>query len=176
MDRDEETYRILVYGRCRPSDIWQGWLVFERVSDGRRFDTEVETTQPTAEAVLYWGSGLTDVYLDGALERAKRKHRDAVAGVVLPARPELGSLERAVLTCFKLHHQTRLLTNVVFDEIGRSHVQVLRALEELEQQEGLLVRRTEEGNDYLFLTARGAKAAGLQRLVSRLDENFRLES
>jgi hypothetical protein len=63
-------YKVFLYGRSRPADTWQGWLVFERVSDGKRFTTGVETTQPNAEAVLYWATGLSDTYLDGAHDRA----------------------------------------------------------------------------------------------------------
>lgn len=68
--RAPETYRVYVYGRSREHDTWQGWLVFERLSDGRRLPTPVETTQSTAEAITYWATGLTSAYFDGALERA----------------------------------------------------------------------------------------------------------
>jgi hypothetical protein len=70
-DRDGASYRVLVYGRSRPSDTWQGWLVFERASDGARFSTEPETTQSNADAVRYWASGLETAYFEGALERAR---------------------------------------------------------------------------------------------------------
>lgn len=63
-------YKVYVYGNSRPGDTWQGWLVFERLSDGKRLTTGIETTQPNADAVLYWATGLTDAYFDGALERA----------------------------------------------------------------------------------------------------------
>ena len=69
-DAEGTAYDILVYGRSRPHDTWQGWLVFERVSDRKRFATEAETTQPSAEAIVYWATGLTDTYFDGALHRA----------------------------------------------------------------------------------------------------------
>ena len=72
-DNSGARYMVSVYGRSRPSDTWQGWLVFERQSDAKRFATDVETTQPDAEAVVYWATGLTDVYLDGALDRARRR-------------------------------------------------------------------------------------------------------
>ncbi|HYU25699.1 MAG TPA: hypothetical protein VEO74_10880 [Thermoanaerobaculia bacterium] len=71
-DRGEASYTVYLYGRSRPADTWQGWLVFERASDGKRFATDVETTQSNAEAILYWATGLTDAYFDGALERATR--------------------------------------------------------------------------------------------------------
>ncbi|HEX7809093.1 MAG TPA: hypothetical protein VF608_10215, partial [Thermoanaerobaculia bacterium] len=70
---DGVTYRAFVYGRSRPSDTWQGWLVFERTDDGRRFATDVETTQSNSEGIVYWATGLSDAYFDGALERATKE-------------------------------------------------------------------------------------------------------
>jgi hypothetical protein len=40
---------------------------------------------------------------------------------------------------------------------------VVRALEDLEKQGGLLIRRTEEGNDFVFLTQVGAEVAGVAK-------------
>jgi hypothetical protein len=79
-----ESYAILLYGRSRPGDTWQGWLVFVRQRDSRRFATPVETTQPSREAIVYWAGGLEDVYFDGALTRAvgsQPAHLPAEAGV-----------------------------------------------------------------------------------------------
>jgi hypothetical protein len=72
-DATGASYNVSVYGRSRPSDTWQGWLVFERTTDGKRFSTDVETTQPNAEAIVYWATGLTDTYFDGALQRAQKQ-------------------------------------------------------------------------------------------------------
>ena len=71
-DATGTAYNVSVYGRSRPSDTWQGWLVFERTTDGKRFSTDVETTQPNAEAIVYWATGLTGTYFDGALQRAQK--------------------------------------------------------------------------------------------------------
>jgi DNA-binding MarR family transcriptional regulator len=49
---------------------------------------------------------------------------------------------------------------VLLDELSYAHADVVRALEDLEKQGGLLVRRTEEGNDWLVLTEVGVQAAG----------------
>ena len=68
-DASGAVYKIFAYARSRPGDTWQGFLVFE-TADGRRFQTDVETTQPNEEAVLYWATGLSEAYFEGALERA----------------------------------------------------------------------------------------------------------
>src|ERR1051326_5368853 len=78
-DANGNLYVVYLYGRDRPSDTWQGWLVFERRRDGTRFTTPVETTQPNKEAVLYWGTGLEETYLEGALERALAADRTSAA-------------------------------------------------------------------------------------------------
>ena len=52
-DTDGDTYDVQVYGRSRPGDTWEGWLVFTRQRDGVRYITPTETTQPSSEAVLY---------------------------------------------------------------------------------------------------------------------------
>jgi hypothetical protein len=50
--------------------MWDGWLVFFPVGGGRVIATDRETTQPSLAALTYWASGLTPVYLEGALVRA----------------------------------------------------------------------------------------------------------
>ena len=164
-------YRVFLYGRSRPADTWQGWLVFERISDGRRFATDVETTQPNAQAVLYWATGLTDAYFDGALVRAQNpRPHDATPMAVPPPivssdsdthRRRLAALERDVLDCFARHRVRRLLTQSLFADLPHAHADVVRALEDLEKQGGLLIRETDNGNDWLLLTPAGAEEAGL---------------
>jgi hypothetical protein len=64
------TYRARVYGEQLDNGRWAGWLVFVPVGGGRLIATEHETTQATLADLAYWGSGLTEVYLQGALDRA----------------------------------------------------------------------------------------------------------
>ena len=170
-DSDGVLHRVFLYGRSRPADTWQGWLVFERTTDGRRFATDVETTQSNAEAVLYWATGLTDAYFDGALDRARNPRPHEPSAIAAPPqvvgsdsqthRRRLASIERDVLDCFGRHRTRRLLTDDLFRELSHTHADVVRALEDLEKQGGLLIRQTEEGNDWLFLTPVGAEEAGV---------------
>lgn len=109
--RDGSEYDVSLHGRSRPHDTWEGWLVFERKSDGREFPTQVETTQPSADLIIYWASGLGGAYFEGALERALRpaSTREAVApsmpivsgGVDATTRAQrLSTLERDILELF----------------------------------------------------------------------------
>lgn len=182
--RDGEMYVAFLYGRSRPADTWQGWIVFERMRDGRRFATPVETTQSSAEAVLYWGTGLTDAYFDGALDRALRPAAPEPARSVEPSavighgvdhdsrRARLTHVESDIIRHFATHRMLRVLVRSLFAEVPHAHADIVRALEDLEKSGRMLVRRTEEGNDWVFLTEEGVRAAGLQD-VPRRDENVR---
>jgi len=79
IDGSGEAYDIHVYGRSRPADTWQGWIVFTRRRDGRRFTTDAETTQPSVEDVAYWATGLEPAYFEGAFQRA-RPQEDTASG------------------------------------------------------------------------------------------------
>lgn len=167
------TYRVYLYGRERPGDTSQGWLVFEDLRDGRRMATGVETTQPNAEAIVYWATGLTDAYFDGALNRARSTAPSPDVAVRPAPEPLVGSgdaathrrrladVERAVLACFGRHQTTRLLTQTIFDELDHAHADVVRALKDLEKQGNFVVRRTENGNDFVFVTRDGAEMTGV---------------
>jgi len=182
-DASRDTYLIFVQGRSRPHDTWEGWLVFERQRDARRFSTPIETTQPDAQAVLYWASGLTDVYLEGALERAlsvsiaPRSMAEAppLVGYGVDAvehSRRLTLIERHVLALFQNDRQTRLLTERVLDQLPYAHADTVRALEDL-QHRRIIVRRTANGNDWVFLTEEGARATGLAG-VPRVGERLSL--
>ncbi len=67
---DGRRYRARVFAEER-GDVWAGWLTFSALGEDRTVSTDVETTQPSRDAVRYWATGLEPVYLDGALARAK---------------------------------------------------------------------------------------------------------
>src|SRR6266567_6097345 len=71
-------YVARVYGAGRPDDLWDGWFVFFPLDGGRPLATDRETTQSTLASVRYWASGITTVYLDGALARARALLPEAV--------------------------------------------------------------------------------------------------
>ncbi len=59
-------------GRKRDDGLWEGWLEFLPVGDsGDQLASGRETTQPNRADLEYWAQGLTKVYLQGALTRAK---------------------------------------------------------------------------------------------------------
>ena len=61
-----------VVGRQAGDGTWEGWLEFAPASDAESLlVTEVESRQQTHMQLLRWATGLTPVYAEGALHRAR---------------------------------------------------------------------------------------------------------
>lgn len=56
----------------RANGTWEAWLEFVPRDGGTPFRTDRETTQPDRAAVDYWAGGIETIYLEGALQRARR--------------------------------------------------------------------------------------------------------
>jgi len=67
---DGGMYVARACGSEMPDGLWQGWIEFLPAEAGRPIRTGRETTQPNRRDALYWATGLTGVYLEGALRRA----------------------------------------------------------------------------------------------------------
>jgi hypothetical protein len=67
--RDGRQYRAQACGRERDNGQWEAWLEFENIQTGEILRSQRETTQPNQKDALYWATGLTPVYLEGALDR-----------------------------------------------------------------------------------------------------------
>jgi hypothetical protein len=172
-DANGDLYDVFLHGRNREHDTWQGWLAFTRRRDGRIFTTDVETTQPSSESVLYWATGLTSAYFDGAFDRARRRHQSVqprpIADVAPPLRDvtadrptyehRLARLERDILHAFTRHAATQIATEKLMNDLPYAHADVVRALEHLEKRRHMLVRRTDGGNDWVILTYEGVRAS-----------------
>ena len=68
-DRFGERYAAKACGRLRADGLWEGWIEFQNLSGAEILRTQRETTQSQLEDLRYWASGLTPVYLEGALDR-----------------------------------------------------------------------------------------------------------
>jgi hypothetical protein len=114
-------YHARVVGRRAGDGMWEGWLEFDPISrDGDTLVGPVESRQPEHEHLTYWATGLTPVYLEGALRRAKRplivrtrvveesvSDAPAPRAVVVPVRPRVLRRE-AVLDPFSVAGQSGL--------------------------------------------------------------------
>ena len=74
----------------------------------------------------------------------------------------LEQIELYVISYFQEQQQTRILAKELFESTGAyANADIVRALEDLEKTERLLVRHTSEGNYYISLTAQGIARLGL---------------
>jgi hypothetical protein len=85
---DGKLYEARACGSVLSANTWQGWIEFIPVRSGDPVRTARETTQPNRVDTEYWATGLTDVYLEGALKRALEP---AAASVTLPPQPTVFS-------------------------------------------------------------------------------------
>lgn len=63
-------YRAQAVGAPMNGALWEGWIEFIPIGDGAPTRTSRETTQPNLRDAVYWATGLTRIYLEGALGRA----------------------------------------------------------------------------------------------------------
>ena len=71
LDESGNAYTAQACGRALPDGLWEGWIEFIPRLDGDVLRSGRETTQPNRQDLAYWATGLTAVYLEGALHRAQ---------------------------------------------------------------------------------------------------------
>ena len=75
---------------------------------------------------------------------------------------KLAEIEQYIFDLFRRAQTNKLLTKTIFASTAAyANADLVRALEDLEKKWHLLVRYTEEGNDWTHLNAEGATYAGL---------------
>jgi hypothetical protein len=67
---DGGQYVARACGTATESGMWHGWLEFVLSGGGETLRSGRETTQPNRTDTVYWATGLSPVYLEGALARA----------------------------------------------------------------------------------------------------------
>jgi hypothetical protein len=66
------SYYPRAVGRLASGGMWEGWIEFVPADGGSDvLVTAVETHQPERQHVVYWATGLSQVYMEGALKRAR---------------------------------------------------------------------------------------------------------
>ncbi|MCU1381697.1 MAG: hypothetical protein JWL71_394 [Acidobacteria bacterium] len=63
-------YEARACARPTAGGLWQAWIEFVPIAAGQRVRTARETTQPNRVDTVYWATGVSPVYLEGALRRA----------------------------------------------------------------------------------------------------------
>ena len=80
---DGTRYVARVFGEEDDIRRWAGWLEFAPIEGDNVISTDHETVQPNRRDLEYWATGLTRVYLHGALVRAREAEKRAAK----PPRP-----------------------------------------------------------------------------------------
>ncbi len=85
---DGATFTPRVCTRRRDDGLWEGWIEYvpSESEGGAPIRTGRETEQPSREEVTYWATGLSTVYLEGALARARDPGREARPARLAPRR------------------------------------------------------------------------------------------
>ena len=65
------TFRAQACGAPMDDGRWAAWIEFMPLDGGPPLRSPRETTQPNRTDAEYWAGGLTPVYLEGALQRAR---------------------------------------------------------------------------------------------------------
>ena len=81
----------------------------------------------------------------------------------------LEQIERYIISFLRECGHTRILARDLFESTAvYANADMVRALEDLEKHERLLVRHTTEGNDFISLTAQGVALLGLEEVEDEL--------
>jgi hypothetical protein len=110
-----QRYAPRACARVADDGLWEGWLEFSDLDTGEVIRSGRETTQPSRADTMYWATGLTRVYLEGALvralapaRRAEPTHVDVEPAFDRPAPPFAPievAVSRAVLDPFEVYAQ-----------------------------------------------------------------------
>ena len=66
------SYYPRAVGRLAPDNMWEGWIEFVPADGGTDvLVTPIESRQPERQHLAYWATGLSQVYMEGALHRAR---------------------------------------------------------------------------------------------------------
>ena len=71
-ETDGSRWKARACGRRGEGRVWEGWIEFVPLDKASSpVGSRRESTQPSRESLIYWATGLTPIYLKGALERAR---------------------------------------------------------------------------------------------------------
>jgi hypothetical protein len=122
-----ETYRPAAVGRRRSDGVWEGTIEFVAETGVKRVSTDVETTQPDAQAFRYWTNGIGVAYLEGALARALGSRTGSAATPTAEARSPAA---HALLDPFEVHAQGERLLDDQLNALETDHIRnIVRAYE-----------------------------------------------
>lgn len=149
---DGGTYLARVCGAEMADGRWQGWLEFEQADGSQTLRSPRETTQPNRTDLAYWATGLTPVYLEGALERTLRPD-PVLPPAAAPATPAFdgprptdpaGPRTEAVLNPYSVYRKGEAVLRRQLEALAAWHlVNIVRAYELSSEPVSVLDQMTE---------------------------------
>jgi|SRR5689334_16508912 hypothetical protein len=124
-------YTARACGNKAADGLWQGWVEFTPVDGGAPIRSPRETTQPNRADTEYWATGLTPVYLEGALQRAlagptpvraARDERPAFEEPLPGARIAVRGSRESVLDPFSVYEKGELLLRKQLGALSSWHL------------------------------------------------------
>jgi hypothetical protein len=155
-------YMARACGRAETDGLWHGWIEFLPVSGGEPVRSPRETTQPNRTDAAYWATGLTPVYLEGALRRAlKPLVRTSAAppgspvfdGPAADVNDAPGARVESVLNPYSVYRKGEGLLRSELGALSDWHlVNIIRAYDLSEQSDAALQRLPAAGLIELIVT------------------------
>ena len=145
--RDGHQYRVQACGRKRENGQWEAWLEFEEITTGEVLRSQRETTQPNRVDAAYWATGLTPVYLEGALSRMLNPPRYSAPAATAapffdgpaPRRRAVVSNREPILDPFSVYEKNpELLAQELTALHGRHLRQIIRDFDLADERDGHL--------------------------------------
>ena len=136
---DGRVFTAQACGRERQDGLWEGWLEFVPHDGSAVLRSQRETTQPNLADLEYWASGLTPIYLQGALERTLTPQPAVVAPLPVtpaydaPAPPHTSAAAAAdvaadpVLNPFSVYAKGEELLRRQLGALSRRHLRAIIA-------------------------------------------------
>jgi hypothetical protein len=163
---------------ARPADNgnWEGWLEFSDLDTGTVIRSARETTQPSRSDTMYWATGLTRVYLEGALARALAPARRTEPPRVdvepafdgpapLPSTTgEMAIPPRAVLDPFEVYAQGERVLRRELSALDLDHLRTIVQAYGLEGGAGAESRVPEVVVEYIVAEVRARQEPGARPL------------
>ena len=115
-------------GSAGRDGLWQGWVEFTPVEGGPVARSGRETTQPNRVDLEYWATGLTPVYLEGALARARAARAIGGTGAEPASQSDTPRFENAapaapsVLNPFSVYRKGESLLRSQLAALSRRHL------------------------------------------------------
>lgn len=127
------SYVARACGRETDGGRWEGWIEFLPDDGSPVLRSHRETTQPNLTDIEYWSTGLSEVYLEGALARALTperpvhhppEQRPAYDGPA-PARPAPGLPATAILDPFSVAAKGHELLEKELSALDERHLRAI---------------------------------------------------